>query len=244
MSQRLSGKRLALKSPAERLCHRAVKVLDKGQHFGFKISDGSEEAAFEQFASENAEPNLNLVHPGSVLGRVVKDNAMGGVSEKGSTALHGGQNARFPFDPQVDVQIRLLGDVADERFRLMGVEIVHDEMPLHAVGISVNGALDMSEKIGLITSRAIRNLSHPAIGDMEVDDEGQRTVPDVLKLPAQHSSWLHGQVRVLGFECLHARHFICAHNRFSSFNPLLSGLIQLIDVSHLLRRLWIGFRVR
>ena len=78
MSQWLSGKRLTLIGPTKRLRHRAVKVLDKGQHFGLEIGNRDEDAAFEQFASENAEPKLNLVHPGSVLGGVVKDKAMGG----------------------------------------------------------------------------------------------------------------------------------------------------------------------
>ena len=54
--------------------------------------------------------------------------------------------AGFAFDAQVNVQIRLLGHVAHQRFRLMGVEIVDDEMPLEDVGISVNGALDVRKE--------------------------------------------------------------------------------------------------
>jgi len=67
MSQWLSGKSLALIGPAKRLCHRSVEIRDKGQHFGLESSDRGKGAAFEQLAGQNAEPNLNLVHPGSVL---------------------------------------------------------------------------------------------------------------------------------------------------------------------------------
>ncbi len=59
MSQWLSGKRLTLIGPTKRLCHRPVEILDTGQHFGLGIGDGSEGTAFEQLASQNAEPNLN-----------------------------------------------------------------------------------------------------------------------------------------------------------------------------------------
>ncbi len=114
MSQWLSGKSLALIGPAKRLCHGSVEILDKGQDFGLEIGHRDEVAAFEQLASENAEPKLNLVQPGSVFGRVVKDKAMGRIREKGGAALHRGQNAGLTFDSQVDNQIRLLGHVTDQ----------------------------------------------------------------------------------------------------------------------------------
>ncbi len=85
----------------------------------------------------------------------------------------------------------------------MGVEIIHDEVPLHDVRISAHGALNMSEKILLIPGRPSRDLSDRALRDMEVDDQGQRAMPEVLKLPAQHAPRLHGQVGVLRFQGLH-----------------------------------------
>ena len=60
MSQWLNGKRFTLIGPTKRLCHRPVEILDTGQHFGLEIGDGCEVAPFEQLASQNAEPNLNL----------------------------------------------------------------------------------------------------------------------------------------------------------------------------------------
>lgn len=126
----------------------------------------------------------------------------------------------------------------------MGVEIVHNEMPLHDAGIRVNGALEVSEKILLLTRGTSRDLSDLAVSDMEVDDKGQRTMPDVLELPAQNPPRLHGQVGVLGFQGLHTAHFIRAHRCFSTFSPFLRGLIQVIDGGNFLVRLRIGFGVQ
>ena len=74
-------------------------------------------------------------------------------------------------------------------------------------GSDINGALDMSEKILLVAGGASRDLSDRARGDIEVDDERERAVPDVLEFPTQHPTGLHGQVGVFGFQGLHARSF-------------------------------------
>jgi hypothetical protein len=108
-----------------------------------------------------------------VLGRIVKDDAMGWVRQKSSTAFHRSQNTGFPFDAQVDVQIRFIGHIADQGFGLMRIEIVHDEMPLSDRRIRLNGAPDMSEKIVLGARRASRDLPYRASGDMKVDDKRQ-----------------------------------------------------------------------
>lgn len=244
MSQRLSGKCLALIDPTERLGHGAIKVIDKRQHFRLEISDRGKSATFEQLTSQNAEPKLNLVHPGSVCRRIVKDNAMGRIRQESGAALHRGENAGLAFDAQSDVQVRLLGDVADQGFRLMCVEIVDDEVPLHDLRICLDGALDMSEKIFFRARRISRHLPDFAIRHMEVDDERQRAMADVLKLAMQHMPWLHGQVGVFRFQGLDTGHFIGAHNRFSTCSAFLRRLIQMIDVRDFLVRLRIGFGIQ
>ena len=143
MSLWLGSKSLALISPTERLGHRSIEVLDKGQYFGLEISNRGKDATLEQLTGKNAEPQLNLVHSGSVLGGVVKDDAMSRVREKSCPAGHRGQDARFALDPRVDIQVGLLGHISDEGFGLMSVEIVHDEMPFHDMRIGLDGALDI-----------------------------------------------------------------------------------------------------
>src|SRR5574341_2172409 len=124
----------------------------------------------------------------------------------------------------------------------MNVEIVHDEMPLDEAGLGLHAALNMSEKISFGAGGASRDLTDLTRGDLEIDHEGERAVPRVLELPTQTPSRLHGQVRMLGFQGLHARHFIGAHGRFSTLGPFLGGLVQLIDVGDLLRRLRVWLR--
>ena len=157
MSQWLSDKRLALIGPTERLGHRLVEILDKSQHFLLEISDRGKSATLEQLTRQNAEPNLNLIHPGSMFRRIVKHNAMSWIREKNSPALQRSQNARLAFDTEADVQIGFIGHIAHKRFRLMRVEIVYNEMPLHDLRIGFDGALDMREKVRLLTSGASRH---------------------------------------------------------------------------------------
>ena len=47
----------------------------------------------EQFAHQNAQPDLDLIHPGSVLGRVVEDELVCRIMQKSSTRGHRLQDA-------------------------------------------------------------------------------------------------------------------------------------------------------
>jgi hypothetical protein len=124
-------------SPAIRFSHGTVKVGNKSQDFGLEIGNRAESAAFEHFASKNAEPKLNLVHPGSVLGGVVKDKAVGRVRQKSGAGLHRGQDTGLAFDAQVEVEIGFIGDKAYEGLGLVRVEIVDNEMPSPDAGVGL-----------------------------------------------------------------------------------------------------------
>lgn len=87
--------RLALVGPFEGFGHRTVVIIDERQDLAFQVIHGSEIAAFEDFADQDAEPNLDPVHPGSMFGGVMKDNAMRGIAQKGSSGSLGFQNSRF-----------------------------------------------------------------------------------------------------------------------------------------------------
>ena len=67
------------------------------------------------------------------------------VREESGAGLHRSQDADYAFFPQIDVEVRFIGHIADERCGLMSIEIVQDEMPLHNAGVRVHSALDMSE---------------------------------------------------------------------------------------------------
>src|SRR5919197_1020709 len=99
---------------------------------------------------ENAEPNLDLVHPGSVFWGVMKDNPVGWITEKRGSGFHRGEKAGFAFDTPVDIRIRVLSDIADERLGLVCVEIIDHEMPLHDARVRIHRSADMSEEIRFI----------------------------------------------------------------------------------------------
>lgn len=56
--------------PLERLGHGPVVIVDEGEDLGLQILNGGERAAFEYLAYQNREPDLHLIHPGAVFGRV------------------------------------------------------------------------------------------------------------------------------------------------------------------------------
>src|SRR3989304_387136 len=105
MSVWLSDQCPALISPLERFCHGTVVVFDKSQNLAFEIIHRSEITSFEDFSNEDTEPNFDLVHPGSMFGRVMKNDAMCWVAQKGSPRSLGFQNTQFAFHTQVDSKV-------------------------------------------------------------------------------------------------------------------------------------------
>ena len=75
-----------------------IVVLDEGRYFGYQMIDGGEITALEQFAHQDTKPYLDLVHPGSVPGRIVEDDAMRWVTQEGSPGLHRLQDATSALD--------------------------------------------------------------------------------------------------------------------------------------------------
>lgn len=104
-----------------------------------QVVQRKEIAAFEQFAYQNAEPDFNLIHPGSVLGRKVQHDLVGGVVQKRRAAFHRLQNAAFALDTQrLRSNAFLLGHPVHQRFGLMNVQVVQHDVPLRCFGIARN----------------------------------------------------------------------------------------------------------
>ncbi len=76
----LRCERFALIGPFEWFRHGLIEILNKCQDFSFQIFCGGEITSFEQFTDQDAEPDLDLVHPGGVLWGVVENDPMGWVS--------------------------------------------------------------------------------------------------------------------------------------------------------------------
>lgn len=145
----LGSQCLALVSPFEWLGHGVIVVFDKGQDLGVQIGQGGEVTSTKQLASQNAEPDFDLIHPGSMLRRVVEDNAMGRVGQEFRSCRHGCEHARVALDAQVMVNIGLIGDETHQGLRFVGVEVVNHKMPPGDRRIGRNGLFNVSEKIGL-----------------------------------------------------------------------------------------------
>src|SRR3954453_11376922 len=94
-------KRFSEIGPLEWLGHRAIEVVDEGEYLRSQIFSGNEVAATEQLTHQNTEPDLHLVQPRCVLGRVVKDDLVRGMCQERGTRGHRFQNPVLLLDAQV-----------------------------------------------------------------------------------------------------------------------------------------------
>src|SRR5919202_2203431 len=128
----------------------AIVLVNEGQDAGGERFDRSERTALEQLAGEDREPDLDLVEPRAVLGRVVEDDAMGGIPEEGGPRLARGEDAGLTLDAEVEVmQARDCGDPANERLGAVGVEVVGDDVPTGGGGVGRDGGLEVGEEVRL-----------------------------------------------------------------------------------------------
>src|ERR1051325_9394781 len=98
MARWLAGQERTLIGPLEGSGLGAIVVRDEGERLGGEVLDGGEGAAAEELAGEDRQPDLDLVEPGAVVGRVVEDDPMGGVAEEGGPGLARGQDPALALD--------------------------------------------------------------------------------------------------------------------------------------------------
>ena len=70
----------------------------------------------EQTSHQDTEPNLDLIEPRGVLGRIHHTNPMRLICQKGRSRCHRLQNAALALDTQVDVKRTTLRNQAHQRF--------------------------------------------------------------------------------------------------------------------------------
>ena len=109
--------RFAEVGPLEGLGHGAVEIGDEVQHLVPEVGDGSEVATPQQLTDQDTEPDLDLIQPRRMLGRVVKDDLVGWIGQESSAGRHRLQNAAFPFGAQVVGDARDLRHVAHQTLR-------------------------------------------------------------------------------------------------------------------------------
>ena len=84
--------------PFKRMGHGPIRVGNESQDLFLEILQGAEISSLEQFAHQDAEPDFHLIHPGSVLRSVVKDDLVRWIVQKGRAGGHGLEDATLAFD--------------------------------------------------------------------------------------------------------------------------------------------------
>src|SRR5947209_3477697 len=178
-----------------------------------------------------------------MLGRVVNDHLVRRVMQECGSAFHRLENPAFAFDAQrLRRDAFALGNPAHQRFGLMDVEIVQDDVPLGGRRIAGNQSLEMGQRILLGACGPPRWKDNVSRDDIEIDKPGERAMPDILELTAQDMARLHGQVRMFALERLHAGQLIRADDAFSSLGSLGGRRVEPTPLDNFLvaLRIWDG----
>jgi hypothetical protein len=164
-----------------------------------------------------------------MIGSVVKNDCVGGITQEGRPARHQGHDAIFALLPQVLLDAGELGHEADQGLGLMNVEVVTDKMPAGGLGIGGHDRLHMGQKI-LLRPRGSSVGSHDlSAHHISTEDEGTGAVAGIFKLASLHFSGSQRQSGVLTLQGLDPGEFIRADRSFALFGQLWSLSIDLTD---------------
>jgi hypothetical protein len=188
---------------------RAIVVGHKSQDALTQVREGDPTGASEQATNQDAKPDLNLVEPGAMPGRVDKAKAMGRVREKGGARLHRGQMATFALDAQVLLDATPLGHQAHQGLRLMGVELVGNEDP-GGMWIGLDRLDNVRGEVGFGARGSQAGSHHLTGGHIQVGDQTQGAMAFIFEFLPLDVTGQHGQRWVEAFEGLDAGHLIGA----------------------------------
>src|SRR5512147_2857922 len=143
----LCGERPPGIGPLEGFCQGIVEVVDKVEEALAKCLGRGEMPTAQHPPYQDAEPDFNLVEPRGVFWGVDPANSMVGIFEEGGARFHGLQNTGLPFDAQGFFDTACGGNVPNQGFGLMGIELISDKDP-GAAGVASHGLADMLSKVG------------------------------------------------------------------------------------------------
>src|SRR5438270_11665972 len=98
-SKKLSLEDAAGEGPLEGLGHHLVEILDEGEDLVAEILPGGKTAAADDPPGQDAEPDLHLVQPRAVLGRVDEADAVLSVLQEPLAAGHRLQHTALALLP-------------------------------------------------------------------------------------------------------------------------------------------------
>ncbi len=173
--------------------------------------------------------------------RVRKHHLMRWIMQKRRAAFHRAENPARAFETQCLRSDPLtLGYPADQRLGLMDIQVIHDQMPLCRLRITLNQALDVRQTVFLGAGRSEGGLDHLPGHDIEIDKPGQRPMPDILELASEHMAGLHWQVRMLSLQRLNPGQLIQTDGPLPLPRSLGRMCIQLAPLDDLLFALGVG----
>jgi len=181
-----------------------IEVLNEGEDSISKHHGRWETASPEQFAREDPEPDLDLVHPRAVLGCVDESNPMAGVGQERGPGGEAFQDATAALLTQVQLGRTVLGHDPDQLFGLVGVEIIqndHDGL----VRVVLHEVADVVGEVLFGPRGANPGADHLAGGHLEPRDQGLGAVTLVLEFDAFELSRASGFGGVVTFQGLDPR---------------------------------------
>lgn len=97
----------------------------------------------------------------------------------------------------------------------------------------------MSEKVVLCAGWPGMRGEYLTSDHIPAENEGESAVANVLKLPALHITWSHGQARMLALQCLHTGQFVSRECAFALFLAFGRQSVDRTYIGNLGIQLWI-----
>lgn len=123
---------------------------------------------------------------------VVEDDLVGRIREKSGSSSHRFENAPFPLDAKVSVQTLDISDETDQALGFVSIEAINHEAPFGSRWITLNGLLNVVDKVNFSTGVATGWADDVTGGHIMIGNQGLGSVADILEFSALHLAWAHG----------------------------------------------------
>jgi len=153
---------------------------------------------------------------------------MSSVLQKSASRGHRLHELEVPLTVQLQLDCALFGHQLNQRFRLVDVELVHDENPSR-LRIGGYGFLDMSGEVLIGAGLSYGGSDHPARGHLEVGEQTPAAVALVLVFLALNAARSHRKGGMEALKCLNATLLVGAYQVSASLVQLQRLCVMLTD---------------
>lgn len=136
----------------------------------------------------------------------MKDHVMGGSREEGGSTRHQCKDAVFAILAEcILLNPFQISDPAHQGFRLMGIEVITDNMPTRDVRISGDDRLGMRQENSFRARGSTKRSHKVARHDIAAENEAAGAVPLVLEFTSLDMAWSQRESRMFAFQSVNAR---------------------------------------